>query len=366
MRIGIVGGGQLGRMLALAAQPLGIRCTVLDARDECCAGDAAAHIHGAFDDDTALNELASRSDAITFEFENVHVDALRAMTGTKIFPPLDALAAAQDRLIEKTLFQSLGIETPRFAAIGSIDDLRRAASEIGLPAVLKTRRMGYDGKGQFVLRENTDIERAWNELGGTPLILESFVPFDRELAIVAVRMRDGTMATYPLAQTRHIDGILAESIAPPPRVSTETAASAVQAVTAIAETLDYVGVLALELFDCGGRLLANEFAPRVHNSGHWTIDGAVCSQFENHVRAVLDLPLGSTACVRPTAMLNLIGRTPPLGALANFSDLHIHLYRKAEKPGRKVGHVTISADSHEALETALTPIRRLIDRYTQR
>ncbi|MCB9851928.1 MAG: 5-(carboxyamino)imidazole ribonucleotide synthase [Phycisphaerales bacterium] len=366
MRIGIVGGGQLGRMLALAAHPLGIRSTVLDAGDECCASDVADHIHGTFDDVAALEQLASRSDVITFEFENVEVEELRSLTSTRIFPPLDALAVSQDRFSEKTLFQSLGIETPRFAAIDTIDELRNAAGEIGLPAVLKTRRMGYDGKGQFVLRESADIERAWNELGGTPLILEAFVPFDRELAIIAVRSREGTMATYPMTQTKHIGGILAESIAPPPHISKETTASAVQAVTAIAEKLDYVGALALELFDCDGRLLANEFAPRVHNSGHWTIDGAECSQFENHIRAVLDLPMGSTACIRPTAMLNLIGRTPALGALAHFPDLRIHLYRKAENPGRKVGHVTISADTHEALDAALTPIRRLIERYTQR
>lgn len=365
MRIGIVGGGQLGRMLALAAHPLGIRSTVLDVREACCAGDVATHIHGAFEDVAALEKLASQSDVLTFEFENADVSALRALSAVRIYPPIDALAAAQDRLTEKTLFQSLGIDTPPFAAIDSIDALRQAVDEIRLPAVLKTRRMGYDGKGQFVLREAADIDRAWKALGGVPLILEAFIAFERELSIVAVRARDGTIATYPLTHTKHVDGILAESVAPPQHVSAETAASAIQAVTAIAEKLNYVGMLALELFDCGGWLLANEFAPRVHNSGHWTIEGAECSQFENHVRAILGLPLGSTACVRPTAMLNLIGRTPPLGALAAFPDLHMHLYRKAEKPGRKIGHVTISADTHETLERVVEPIRALVGQYRQ-
>ncbi|HPF41709.1 MAG TPA: 5-(carboxyamino)imidazole ribonucleotide synthase [Phycisphaerae bacterium] len=366
MRIGVIGGGQLGRMLALAAHPLGVRCTVLDPRADCCASEVADVIEADFDDVAALRRLADRSSVLTFEFENVNVDALRSLTSVRISPPIDALSAAQDRLIEKTLFQSLGVDTPRFAPVDSIDDLRRAITEIGLPAVLKTRRMGYDGKGQRVIREPADIESAWRELGPAKLILEAFVPFDRELAIIAVRSHAGVIATYPLTQTKHVEGILSESTAPPPTISPETTAAAAQAVTAIAEKLEYVGVLALELFDCGGRLLANEFAPRVHNSGHWTIDGANCSQFENHVRAILDLPFGATTCRRPTAMLNLIGRTPPLGALADHPDLHVHLYGKSERPGRKVGHVTISADTHDALAGAVAPIRALVEKYTQR
>lgn len=363
MRIGIVGGGQLGRMLALAAHPLGIRCTVLDPREDCCAGDVAMHILAEYDDTAALEKLATRSNVLTFEFENVRVEALRSLNAARIYPPVDALAVAQDRLTEKTLFQSLAIDTPRFTKVDTLDALKSAVDEIGVPAVLKTRRMGYDGKGQFVIRAAGDVDRAWDALRGTPLILEAFVPFERELSIVAVRAADGTIATYPLAQTRHIDGILAESIAPPPRLAPDIADSAVTAVSVIAEKLDYVGVLALELFDCGDRLLANEFAPRVHNSGHWTIDGAVCSQFENHIRAVLGLPLGLTACVRPTAMLNLIGGAPPLHELAHYNDLHIHDYRKSERPGRKIGHVTLCAHTHDALDVAVSPIRSLIGRY---
>lgn len=365
MKVGIVGGGQLGRMLALAAHPLGIRCVVLDPREDCCASDVAQVIVGEFDDAAALERLAARSEFLTFEFENVAVDPLRTLTGARIRPTPDALAASQDRLVEKNLIQSLGIETARFAAVDSIDDLRRATTEISLPAVLKTRRMGYDGKGQYVIREPADVDRAWTGLAGTPLILESFVPFQRELSIVAVRANDGTLATYPLAQTKHVSGILAESITPPATVARETADRAVEAVTAIAEQLDYVGVLALELFDCGDKLLANEFAPRVHNSGHWSIDGAVCSQFENHIRAVVGLPLGLTTCHRPTAMLNLIGGAPPLHELARFNGLHIHDYRKAERPGRKIGHVNLCADTHAALETTLQPIRSLINHYAR-
>lgn len=366
MRIGIVGGGQLGRMLALAAHPLGIRCTVLDPRGNCCAGDVADLILGEFDDVDALEQLADKSDVLTFEFENVYIDALRSLKSATLSPPLDALASAQDRLTEKTLFRSLGIETPEFAAVDSIDDLRQAADSIGVPAVLKTRRMGYDGKGQFVIRDHARIDDAWRSLGGVPLILEAFVPFQRELSIIAARSRDGRIVVYPLTQTKHIDGILAESITPAPNVQDALPDAARRSVSAIAEHLNYVGVLALELFDCGDRLLANEIAPRVHNSGHWSIDGAACSQFENHIRAIAGLPLGKTDCLRPTAMLNLIGGVPPLEALAAIPNLHVHLYRKNPRPGRKVGHVTLAASAHDALELAVNPIRTLIERHTRR
>ncbi len=365
MRIGIVGGGQLGRMLALAAHPLGIRCTVLDPRANCCASDVAGLVQSEFDDVAAIERLASESDVVTFEFENVHLDALHTLKDSTLLPPLDALAAAQDRLTEKRLFRSLGIATPEFAAIDSIDALKDAIEPIGIPAVLKTRRMGYDGKGQFVIRDHAQIADAWSSLGGVPLILEGFVPFQRELSIIAARSRDGRIVVYPLTQTTHIDGILAESITPAAGVSDAMISEAHRAVSAVADTLNYVGVLALELFDCGDRLLANEFAPRVHNSGHWSIDGAACSQFENHIRAITGLPLGNTACLRPTAMLNCIGGVPPLEELAAIPNLRVHLYRKNPRPGRKVGHVTLSADSHEALERAIHPVRECIKQSAQ-
>jgi 5-(carboxyamino)imidazole ribonucleotide synthase len=355
MKLGILGGGQLGQMLALAAHPLGITCTVLDPAADPCAAAVARHVRGEFDNLQALYELVQHSDVITYEFENVPVESARWLAErVPVFPPPKALEVSQDRLIEKTFFQSLGIPTPPFAAIETREQFDSAIREIGLPAVLKTRRFGYDGKGQAVLRNREDAEAAWATLGGRALILEGFVPFDREVSILAVRGRDGATAFYPLVENEHRDGMLYRSLAPATGTGEELTERACDFADRVMAELNYVGVLAIEWFQDGPRLLANEMAPRVHNSGHWTTEGAVTSQFENHVRAVCGLPLGSTAAVGHSAMFNLIGFRPEFDTVLQMPKTHLHWYGKEPKPRRKVGHVTISAidaDERDRLAT---------------
>ncbi len=354
MRLGILGGGQLGRMLALAAYPLNVRCTVLEPTAGASAAQVCAQVAGEFDDFRALYELAKDADAVTFEFENVPVESARWLAERlPVYPPPRALEVSQERLAEKQFFASLGIPTPPFAAVDSEADFRAAVERIGLPAVLKTRRFGYDGKGQAVLRSEADAEAAWAKLGGRPLILEGFVPFDRELSIIAVRARDGQIATYPLVENVHIDGILHRSIAPAPDLGEELGERAAEFAARVLTELDYVGVLTIEWFQDGPRLLANEMAPRVHNSGHWTIEGALTSQFENHVRAVCGLPLGSTAAVGHSVMYNFIGDVPDAARVLALPEAKLHLYGKSSRPGRKVGHVTLRAGSAEELRAKL-------------
>ncbi|PWV62457.1 5-(carboxyamino)imidazole ribonucleotide synthase [Plasticicumulans acidivorans] len=360
MIVGIVGGGQLARMMALAGYPLGLRFVVLDPARDACAGQVAAQILGEYDDVEALAELARRCDVITFDFENVPAVALERLSAeVPVAPNPQALASAQDRLSEKTLFRELGIGTPAFAAVDSLQQLEAAVEAIGLPAVLKTRRFGYDGKGQRVLRERAELAAAWDELGKYPLILEGFVDFTREVSIIAVRGRDGAIAFYPLTENRHEGGILRLSRAP----CTDAAALDAQAqrhARALLEHLDYVGVLAIEFFDVGGTLIANEMAPRVHNSGHWTIEGAETSQFENHLRAVCGMSLGATQARGCSAMLNFIGRLPAPAAFLAEPGLHWHDYGKEARGGRKVGHATLRADEPQTLAAALSRLQPLV------
>jgi 5-(carboxyamino)imidazole ribonucleotide synthase len=360
MRIGVFGGGQLGRMLALAAHPIGVGCVAYaqTPRDPACA--VGEHEIGAWDDDAALDRFASRIDVATYEFENVPMDAVRRV-GAKVplRPSVEALRIAADRMEEKTLFRSLGIDVPPFAPVDSEADLRSAVASMGLPAVLKTRRLGYDGKGQRVLRTAADVEGAFAALGSVPCILEGFVAFDRELSVLGARAPDGTVVVYPLVENTHRDGILRTSIAPAPGAEA-VAAVAEGALRVILERLDYVGVLALELFQIGDRLLANEMAPRVHNSGHFTIEGCETSQFENHVRAVAGLPLGSTAMRGCAAMVNLVGTIPERARVLAIPGAHLHLYGKEPYPGRKVGHVTVRADDAAARDRALAEVLRLV------
>jgi 5-(carboxyamino)imidazole ribonucleotide synthase len=340
MRIGIVGAGQLGQMLALAGYPLGFEFQFVDRSRDTPAGRIAPVLAGDLNDPRLLRQLARRCDIVSFDWENVSVTALAAATrGTRIAPPLRALAAAQDRLAEKRTFERLSIPTTRFAAVDSRAGLERAIARIGLPGVLKTRRFGYDGKGQQVLRTADDIDRAWEALGRLPLLYEEFVPFDYELSIIGARARDGAMVIYPLNRNYHVDGILRLTLAPwaAPKLTRAAAAS----LRRLLQAFHYVGVLTLELFVHRGRVLANEMAPRVHNSGHWTIEGAVTSQFENHLRAISGLPLGSTAARGHAAMINLIGELPPSHDLMAEPRLHWHDYGKQPRPGRKLGHCTI-------------------------
>ena len=346
MIVGVLGGGQLGRMLALAGHPLGVRVRCLDPSADAPAGQVAELLVGSYDDPERLQALADGADVVTYEFENLPATAAHFLAErVPVSPSPAALEAAQDRLTEKTLFRSLDIPTPRFAAVSSRPELHRAVAEIRLPAVLKTRRLGYDGKGQAVLRQPIDVEAAWTSLGRTPLLLEAFVPFERELSVLAVRGRDGAIRCYPPIENHHRDGILRRSLAPAPELTTELHRQAEDYATRIMVALGYVGVLAVELFQHNGRLLANEMAPRVHNSGHWTIEGAETSQFDNHLRATLGLPLGSTAARGHSAMLNLIGALPDPRAVLAVEGAHLHLYGKAPRPSRKLGHVTVTAAS---------------------
>jgi 5-(carboxyamino)imidazole ribonucleotide synthase len=356
MRVGILGGGQLGRMLALAGYPLGIRCTVLDPAAESSAGQVCEHIRGEFDDFQSLFQLARASDVITFEFENVPVESASWLAErVSVYPAARALEVAQERLAEKQFFTSLGIPTPRYSAVDNRMQFDAAVCDIGLPAVLKTRRFGYDGKGQAVLRNSHECELAWEKLGvaGRSLILEEFIPFDRELSIIAVRDREGRIATYPLIENVHRDGILHRSVAPAGGTGEELTERAGDYASRILTELNYVGVLTIEWFQHGPRLLANEMAPRVHNSGHWTIEGALTSQFENHMRAVCGLPLGRCDAVGYSAMYNFIGAVPRAAEVLANPDAKLHLYGKSNRPNRKVGHVTLRAGSAEELAEML-------------
>jgi len=363
--IGILGGGQLARMLALAGAPLGHRFLVVDSAEDACAGQVAPLLRADWRDFEALQKFAEQVDVATFDFENVPAATAEWLTEhTRVFPNPAALAVAQDRLQEKILFGEAGLETPMFATVDSMDELRTAVGKTGLPAVLKTRRLGYDGKGQFVLRQPADIEAAWASLGGVPLILEAFVAFDSEISVVAVRSRSGEFRHYPLTRNWHRNGILSASLAPV-TVDEGLQQRAVARAHALAERLDYVGVFALELFSFDGKLLGNEMAPRVHNSGHWTIEGAVCSQFENHVRAVLGLPLGDTAARGCSVMLNWVGELPDANPVLGEPHAHWHDYGKPPRAGRKVGHATLCADSAAGLVEPLQRLGQSLNRQEQ-
>ena len=348
MNIGVVGAGQLGRMLALAGYPLGFRFQFLDPGEDACAGQVAPQLVKAYDDPDALATLSERSDIISFEFENVPHEALRFLSEHRpAYPPARALEVAQDRLQEKTLFSDLGIPTPGFLPVESRQQLADAVSHLGLPAVLKTRRLGYDGKGQFVIRNAGDLDIAWDELGTVPLILEQFIPFDREVSLIAARNQKGETVFYPLSENEHRNGMLHLSI---PHADDPLQSQAEEWVTPLLQRLEYVGVLAFEFFVKDGTLLANEIAPRVHNSGHWTIEGAETSQFENHLRAITGLPLGSTRLKGHVAMLNLVGQLPDRSRVLEIEGASFHDYGKESRAGRKVGHITLRAESADELQ----------------
>jgi 5-(carboxyamino)imidazole ribonucleotide synthase len=347
MKVGVLGAGQLGRMLALAGIPLGLRFAFLDHAADACAGQIAPLTVGEFDAAT-VDAFAADRDVLTFDWENVPVAALGGAAAPKLRPPRIALETGQDRFVEKEFFRGLGIATPGYRAVGSLAELERAATELGLPAVLKTRRLGYDGKGQRVLRTAADLAPAFAALGAAPLVLEAFVPFEREVSLLAVRAADGEFRAWPLTENVHRDGILHTSVAPFDDSALQRTAEA--ELRRAMERLGYVGVMALEYFVHRGGLLANEFAPRVHNSGHWTIEGAATSQFENHLRAICGMPLGDTSMRGHAAMLNLIGHVPPRERLATVPGAQLHDYAKAPRPGRKVGHVTVvGADRSDVL-----------------
>ncbi|MEI7759507.1 MAG: 5-(carboxyamino)imidazole ribonucleotide synthase [Thermoleophilia bacterium] len=335
--VGCIGGGQLGRMLGLAGLPLGLRFRFLDPSPSAPAADVGELVVGAFDDPVALARLGDGADVVTYEFENV---AVASVVQVGALPPYRALELGQDRLVEKELFRRLGIPTARFGSL----------AETGLPAIVKSRRLGYDGKGQR--RLDVDAVIADHELA------EEIVAFDRELSIIGVRGNDGETRFWPLAENIHRDGILRVSRSP---MRGAPQAEAEELAGRLLDDLGYVGVLALELFDVGGRLLANEFAPRVHNTGHWTIEGAATSQFENHLRAILGLPLGATGAVAPSVMLNLIGGAPPTEQLLGLPGAHLHLYGKEPRRGRKIGHLTLVGAQEETVAEARALVESAAD-----
>ena len=367
--VGILGGGQLARMMALSGAPLGLRFLVMDTVADACAGQFAPLLVGDYRDESALAEFAGKVDVATFDFENVPAESAEWLSArVPVFPNPRALAVAQDRLAEKTLFRELDIPVPEFAAVASRQDLDRALAEVGVPCILKTRRLGYDGKGQFRIRALADADAAWEALGAQAatvgLIVEAFVPFERELSVVAVRGRDGGFRTWPLTENWHVDGVLSASLAPA-RVDDTMRETALSHARKLAEALEYVGVFALELFCRDGELLANELAPRVHNSGHWTIEGSETSQFQNHLRAVLGLPLGDTRMVGQACMLNWIGAMPDATAVLGEAGGHWHDYGKSPRDGRKVGHATLRADSASDLAATLERVGAALDRQAQ-
>ncbi len=367
MIIGVLGAGQLGRMLALAGLPLGMRFRFFSTTADACARDVGEVVVGSsWEDESALERFALGVEVVTYEFENVPVGAVEIVSRhAPVLPSARALALAQDRVEEKSFFRSLGVGTPEFSAVSTRAELDAAALELGYPFVLKTRRMGYDGKGQRVVRGATELDAAWGALGSgaAGLIAEAFVKFARELSVIGVRGRDGETAVYPVTENVHREGILRSSVAPAPGLSDAAEKSARAIVTGAMEALGYVGVLAVELFEVNGGLLVNEMACRVHNSGHWTMDGAETSQFENHLRAVAGLPLGGVG-MRPgvarAGMVNLIGDHPALGAMLGVEGARVHLYGKEPKPGRKVGHVNFAAGDDAALRAAMGAMERLI------
>jgi 5-(carboxyamino)imidazole ribonucleotide synthase len=359
-RVGIVGAGQLGRMLALAGYPLGLRCVFLDRSASSPAAQVAPILIGELEDAAQLAALAACSDVLTFDWENISGQALAPLERlTQVRPPREALEVSQDRIAEKALFSKLRIPVAEHAAIDSEQQLIRAIRKIGLPGVLKTRRLGYDGKGQFVLRTLEQIDEAWAAMGGSGLIYEKFQPFSREISIVGARSAAGRTVFYPLSANTHGGGILHYSIAPYANPGLERRARIY--MKRVLNALAYVGVLTIEFFVVKGRLIANEMAPRVHNSGHWTIEGCVTSQFENHLRAICDLPLGSTRALGHTAMINFLGRMPDRERLLAIEGLAFHDYGKEPRPGRKLGHCTILKSRANERDSALADALKSIE-----
>jgi 5-(carboxyamino)imidazole ribonucleotide synthase len=348
-------------MLALAGYPLALQFRFLDSAADSPGGQVGPIVTGAFDDPASLKHLAGSVDLVTYEFENVPVAALREVAKSRpCLPPVEALRVSQDRLLEKELFVRLGIPTPPFRAVESLDDLREAVAALGLPCVLKTRRLGYDGKGQQYLRKAADVATAWAALGRVPLILEGFVRFDREVSIIGARSPSGEVAAYPIVENTHREGILRVTQAPYRHARLQKAAEA--HLRRLMRHFDYAGVLTIEFFVERGRLVANEMAPRVHNSGHWTIEGAATSQFENHLRAILGMPLGATRPLGHCAMVNFIGRMPARDAVLALPGVHFHDYGKSPRPGRKLGHCTIVAASATERDRILRRVLRLLPR----
>lgn len=366
--VGIIGGGQLAQMLAQSVQHLGVQCTVLDPNPDCCATNELGkcdQICAAYDDESALIKLAQTNDVVTYEFENVPGQGASLISDHgSIHPNPKALSISQDRLSERSMFEELGIDVPPYEAVNSKSDLKRALQKLGAPSILKARTLGYDGKGQVLISDPTKSDQAYDTLGEVPAILDGFIEFDRELSIIATRSTDGSIEYYPLSENIHRGGILRLTKAPAREVHDAVFNQARDAVRSILEHFDYVGTLAVEFFQVGkgaiAKLLANEIAPRVHNTGHWTIEGSKTSQFENHMRAVLGMELGSADPIGHSAMINLIGNEPREGSLEAMPQANVHLYGKEPRAGRKIGHITLNASTPEVLDAMLERFTRIV------
>lgn len=362
MNVGVLGGGQLGRMLALAGYPLGIAVSCFDRSSDVSAADVCTVVAGDLSDSELLHDWTAHVDVLTYEFESFPVELVADLAETtSAFPGAGPLAIAQDRWAEKRLFDESGIPIAPFRTVIDEAQLRQAIKELGFPVVAKTRTGGYDGKGQVVCRHDSDVERAMKLLSTSDLIVEQFIDFQSELSIIGVRGRNGQTAMYPLTENEHRNGILYASRVPSTAQS-ETVRQAQSYMATLLERLDYVGVLTLEMFLVEGRLLANEMAPRVHNSGHWTIEGSETSQFENHLRAITGLPLGGTGLRSPTAMLNLISTLPPINEVLAVVGSHLHLYGKSPRQDRKLGHVTVTGSDWNSVRQRLTAVENVVRR----
>ena len=357
MIIGIIGAGQLGMMLGESARELGCDCIFLDPNKNSPAKKIGEVLNYEFNDLKAIKKLSSQCDVITYEFENVPVKSINFIDPRKVYPPSDALEITQDRLKEKQLFDSLEIPVAKYFRVDSFSDLLDATDFLGYQFLIKTRSFGYDGKGQFLIKDESDIQKAWDQLGNQPLIAEKKIKFDREISIIGARSLSGEIALYPLTKNNHVNGILRTS-----RSTDENAIVTKQAhdyLSSLLKKLNYVGVLALELFVKDDKVIANEYAPRVHNSGHWTIEGTNASQFENHLRAIMDMNLGDTSVNGFAGMENLIGCIPAEIRVLS-GEFFFHDYGKEERQGRKLGHVSIVTPKEEDREIKLKEIQRII------
>ncbi len=359
MKVGIIGGGQLAQMLALAGYPLGIHCVCLTEQTHSPASCVAPIIAGSSDDLSALQQLAAQTHVLTYENENINVSPLVELA-TPLRPQTNALRIAQDRWLEKCYFTQHHIPTTQYVAIASHAELRAAVDTIGYPAILKTRHFGYDGKGQHTLRSPADIATAWHALGQQPLLLENHLAFEFEVSQIAVRDAQGHSVFYPLCKNHHRAGILRYTTAPfvaDPDLSTQ----AQHYTQTLLDALDYVGTLTVEFFVVQGQLIANEIAPRVHNSGHWTLAGAATCQFENHLRAICQLPLGSTQPKGYSAMVNCIGNEPALAAVLAIPNVSYHHYGKAPRPQRKLAHININCADADTRDQRLQQVLHLLE-----
>ncbi len=358
-----MGAGQLGQMLAVAGRNLGFEFRFFSPDENAPAGRFAELVVSDYANEKALAHFADGVDVVTYEFESISADAVKFVSGrVPVYPPLVALETAQDRDAEKSCFERLEIPTAPFAVVKSMNEIRQALDKIGMPAVLKTCTQGYDGKGQAIVRRKDEIANAWVAIKGVRSIVEAWVNYSRELSIIGVRSTNGETAFYPLVENYHSEGILRFSLAPAPSISTNIQALAQEYSRRLMDDLGYVGVLALELFQVGDGLVANEMAPRVHNTGHWTIEGADTSQFENHLRAISGMPLGSTDMGGAAGMVNVIGREPDTRRLQEVADVHIHMYGKVPRPRRKLGHITVTADDLSGVRESVSRLRNALGR----